>query len=76
MLLNWRDHSWLHLFRRDKVVCSNITMSAEGRREEFGRMRNERERDKSVEKVEIMARKRQRESIKTTKSKTKEGREM
>lgn len=30
MLLNWRDHSWLHLFRRDKVVCSNITMSAEG----------------------------------------------
>lgn len=27
MLLNWRDHSWLHLFRRDKVVCSNITMS-------------------------------------------------
>ena len=32
MLLNWRDHSWLHLFRRDKVVCSNITMSVEGRR--------------------------------------------
>lgn len=31
MLLNWRDHSWLHLFRRDKVVCSNITMSVEGR---------------------------------------------
>lgn len=30
VLLNWRDHSWLHLFRRDKVVCSNITMSAEG----------------------------------------------
>lgn len=36
MLLNWRDHSWLHLFRRDKVVCSNITMSVEGRKGGLG----------------------------------------
>lgn len=36
VLLNWRDHSWLHLFRRDKVVCSNITMSAEGGGRSFG----------------------------------------
>lgn len=34
MLLNWRDHSWLHLFRRDKVVCSNITMRGEEERRE------------------------------------------
>lgn len=55
VLLNWRDHSWLHLLRRDKVVCSNITMSltrGEGRRGEKNRREgwrgakrgNERER--------------------------------
>lgn len=47
MLLNWRDHSWLHLFRRDKVVHSNITMSVEGRR---ARGVKKREKDGGEEK--------------------------
>lgn len=42
MLLNWRDHSWPHLLRRDKVVCSNITMSLTRREEEKRREEQKR----------------------------------
>lgn len=62
MLLNWRDHSWLHLFRQDKVMCSNITMSVEGRRVREG----VRKRGMGG-KVEIMTKGEQCESIKESK---------
>ena len=53
MLLNWRDHSWLHLFRQDKVVCWNISVSGEsGRREEEEDRTQRRDRKKTGEKRE------------------------
>lgn len=48
MLLNWRDHSWLHLFRRDKVMGSNGTMSVAPKR---GGRGVEKERDERTECV-------------------------
>lgn len=70
VLLNWRDHSWLHLFRRDKVVCSNITMSVGrggGGVKKWGMMRE-------GEEVEMMTRGKRREWRKTTEPKANENR--